>query len=60
MIWLSFDTVKFFGYQVSARKYEIDTELKMEMQAFSMPTNQKQIQRFLGAALLFKNFIPDF
>ena len=58
--WLGFLIVKFFGYQVEPGKYGLDAERKDEMMKFPMPTSQKSMQRFLGAALFFKNFIPNF
>ena len=51
---------KFFGYEVEPGRYGLDAERKQEMMAFPMPANQKAMQRFLGSALFFKNFIPNF
>jgi hypothetical protein len=58
--WLGFKKASFFGYQVSAGKYELTQERKQTLLQVKMPTNLKEMQRFLGAALFFKNFVPDF
>ena len=58
--WLGFSSVKFFGYRVSYGRYEMDDDRKKAIQEYTMPTNQKGMQRFLGAALFFKNFVPDY
>ena len=58
--WLGFSSVKFFGYKVSYGKYEMDEDRKKAISEYTMPTNQKGMQRFLGAALFFKGFVPDY
>ena len=58
--WLGFSSVKFFGYKVSYGKYEMDSDRKKAISEYTMPTNQKGMQRFLGAALFFKGFVPDY
>jgi len=58
--WLGFSSVKFFGYKVSYGKYEMDEDRKKAISEFTMPTTQKGMQRFLGAALFFKSFVPDY
>ena len=58
--WLGFSAVKFFGYKVSYGKYEMDEERKKSIDEFVMPTSQKGMQRFLGAALFFKSFVPNY
>jgi len=56
--WLGFDTVTFFGYIVSYGKMCLSQERKDQISSIPMPTNQKQMQRFLGAVLFFKSFLP--
>ena len=58
--WLGYSSVKFFGYKVSQGKYEMDDDRKKAIEEYSMPTSQKGMQRFLGAALFFKNFVPEY
>jgi hypothetical protein len=58
--WIGFKTVTFFGYIISNGKYELSQERKESIQIMPMPINQKQMQRFLGAVLFFKSFIPTF
>ena len=58
--WLGFSSVKFFGYKVSYGKYEMDDDRKKAIDEFTMPTSQKGMQRFLGAALFFKGFVPNY
>ena len=55
--WLGFSSVKFFGYKVSYGKYEMDDDRKKTISEYTMPTTQKGMQRFLGAALFFKSFV---
>jgi len=56
--WLGFDTVTFFGYIVSYGKMCLSQERKDHISSMPMPANQKQMQRFLGAVLFFKAFLP--
>ena len=58
--WIGYKTVTFFGYVVSKGRYELSQERKDAISAMPMPQNQKQMQRFLGAVLFFKSFIPYF
>ena len=58
--WLGFDSVKFFGYKISHGKYELDTDRKSSIMSCEMPTSQKSMMRFLGAALFFKSFVPNY
>ena len=51
--WLGFEQSNFFGYVVSYGKYGLSQDRKDQLSAITMPTNQKQMQRFLGAALFF-------
>ena len=58
--WLGFKKVNFFGYEVSYGKYQLTKERIEEVCSMPMPTSQKKMQRFLGAALFFKGFIPNY
>ena len=58
--WLGFESVKFFGYKIQHNKYEMDSERKDAILKFSMPKSVKEMQRFLGTALFFKSFVPNF
>ncbi len=58
--WLGFESVKFFKYKISHEKYEMDADHKSAILEFRMPKSTKNVQRFLGTALLFKSFVIDF
>ena len=45
---------------MSQRKYKIDQGRKKTIAEVTMPTNPKSMQRFLGAALFFKSFVPNY
>ena len=57
--WLEFSSVKFFGYKVTYGKREMDENRKKAIVEFQMPSCQKEMQSFLGAALFFKSFVPN-
>ena len=38
----------------------MDEERKKAISEYEMPTTQKGMQRFLGAALFFKSFVPEY
>ena len=58
--WFGFSSVKFFGYKVTYGKREMDEDRKKAIMEFRMPTCQKEMQSFLGAALFFKSFVPNY
>jgi hypothetical protein len=58
--WLGFQQVKFFGYKVTPGKFEMDEDRKAKLLAIEMPKSTKAMQRFLGTALFFKSFVPNF
>jgi len=58
--WIGFQQVKFFGYKVTPGKYEMDEDRKKAVMEAPMPTNMKQMQRFLGVAVFFNEFIPNY
>jgi len=58
--WMGFESIKFFGYKITDDKYELDVDRKKSIEEFEMPTSQKSMQRFLGAALFFKSFVANY
>ena len=58
--WIGFQQVKFFGYKVTPGQYEMDEERKQGVMEAPMPSNTKQMQRFLGVAVFFNEFIPNY
>ena len=58
--WIGFQQVKFFGYKVTPGKYEMDEDRKQSVMEAPMPVNTKQMQRFLGVAVFFNEFIPHY
>jgi hypothetical protein len=56
--WIGFQEVKFFGYKVTPGKYEMDVDRKQAVLDAPMPTSPKAMQRFLGVAVFFNEFIP--
>ena len=57
--WFGFPSVKFFGYKVTYGKREMDADRKQAIMEFRMPTRQKEMHSFLGAALILKSFVPN-
>ena len=58
--WLGFDSVEFFGYKCSYQKFELTEKRKKAIMEMPFPKTLKQMQRFLGCALFFKNFVPRY
>ena len=58
--WLGFDHAKFFGYLCRHGSYELDDERKLSITSIPFPNTLKKMQRFLGAALFFRSFVPHF
>ena len=58
--WLGFDTVTFFGYLVRNGTFEMSDDRKLAISSIPMPSNLKLMQRFLGAALFFQRFLPNY
>lgn len=58
--WIGFKQVKFFGYKVHDNRYELDEDRKQAVMDAPFPTNMKAMQRFLGVAVFFNEFIPNF
>lgn len=58
--WLGFDHANFFGYVVRFGCYELSQDRKDAIKAIPFPTTMKKMQSFLGAALFFKSFVPNY
>eukprot|EP01042_Synura_sphagnicola_P036332 gene36332-biopygen2425 len=59
--WFGFSSVKFFDYKETYGKREMDADRKKAIMEFQMPTCQKEMKNFLGAALFFfKSFVPNY
>jgi len=58
--WIGFQQVKFFGYQVLPRKDVLDEDRKSTIWSVDMPQNRKSMQRFLGMAVFFSEFVPNY
>ncbi len=58
--WLGYSEVKFFGYICKPKSYSLSQERKDALQGIPFPTSKKAMQSFLGAALFFKSFIPNY
>jgi hypothetical protein len=53
------DTV-FFGYLVRYKHFELTQDRKDSITKIEFPKNKKAMQRFLGLALFFKPFVPNY
>ena len=58
--WLGFAEVTFFGYVCSYQSYRLSEERLKSIQEIPFPSTLKQMQRFLGCALFFHNFVPNY
>lgn len=58
--WLGFSEVKFFGYVCRPKSYSLSQDRKDALHNIPFPANKKAMQSFLGAALFFKSFIPNY
>jgi hypothetical protein len=58
--FIGMDHDNFFGYVVKHQSYELSAERKASIAAMPFPINQKTMQRFMGSALFFKSFVPDY
>ena len=50
----------FFGYEIEGGAYRLSQERRLSIDSVPMPVNLKQMQRFLGMALYFKNHISGY
>jgi RNase H-like domain found in reverse transcriptase len=58
--WIGFSSATFFGYYVKKGTFELSEDRKASIVSIPMPTNLKAMQRFLGAALFFQKFMPNY
>ena len=58
--WLGNDSVEFFGYRCSYDRFELTEKRKKSIMDIPFPTTTKQMQRFLGCALFFRQFMPNY
>lgn len=58
--WIGTDIVTFFGYEVRPGSWSLSRSRKDSIAAMVFPTNQKQMQSFLGAANFFHTHIPNY
>jgi len=58
--FIGFREVHFFGYLCRLQSFGLTNNRKLAITSIPMPTSHKTMQRFLGAALFFKSFIPHF
>lgn len=58
--WLGNDMVEFFGYRCSYNKFELTEKRVNSILDIPFPENTKQMQRFLGCALFFRQFMPNY
>lgn len=58
--WLGYNKVNFFGYVCEDQSYRLGEERIDSLMALPFPTTRKKMQSFLGMALFFRNFVPNF
>ncbi len=58
--WLGFQQVKFFGYSCRNGSFGLSQDRVDQVRAIPFPRTRKQMQAFLGAALFFSHFVPNF
>lgn len=58
--WLGNNSVEFFGYKCSYDRFELTEKRKQSIMEIPFPTTTKQMQRFLGCALFFRQFMPNY
>ena len=58
--WIGTNVVTFFGYEVKPGSWGLSQSRKDSISAMLFPSNQKQMQSFLGAANFFHTHIPNY
>ena len=58
--WLGNSSVEFFGYKCSYDRFELTEKRKQSIMDMPFPTTTKQMQRFLGCALFFRQFMSNY
>lgn len=52
--------IKFLGHIVTGQGISADPDKVKAIQSYPVPTNLKEVQRFLGLAGWYHRFVPDF
>ena len=58
--WIGVRSASFFGYEVSGGGYRLSKKRMESIASIPMPTDQKGMQRLLGAVLYLKTHIPNY
>lgn len=58
--WLGNSSVEFFGYKCSYDRFELTEKRKNSIMEIPFPVTTKQMQRFLGCALFFRQFMSNY
>ena len=58
--WIGVLEATFFGYRVKPGCWELTAERRAGVTSMPFPDNLKKVQRFLGCALFFANFVPNY
>lgn len=58
--WLGVSSVTFFGYVCSPMGYTLSDKRKAALNAIPFPKSIKEMQSFLGIALFFAPFVPNY
>jgi len=58
--WIGVTKTTFFGFEIGDGKYGLSQDRKNAIMAMRMPTNTKEMQSFLGAALFFQSHVPNY
>jgi hypothetical protein len=58
--FLGYASVNFFGYVCTANSYTLSDDRKKAILDVPLPQNLKQLQSFLGTAIFFAPFVPNF
>ena len=57
---IGFEEVEFFGYRVTKDYYELTEERKQAVNSIPFPQNKKEVQKFMGFAIYFQPFVPNY
>jgi hypothetical protein len=58
--WIGFESCEFFGYKCSYQSYCLTDKRKESILKIPMPISVKGMQSFLGCALFFSKFVPNY
>ena len=58
--WLGFPEVTFFGYVCAYQSYKLSQDRTLKITEMTFPKSLKHMQRFLGCALYFRNFVEGY